>query len=164
HQIPWELLRDQGEGGDLAALEATPFSRYIAGSWVPGSPILKRPIRVLVAVANPSNLGEYKLTAIDPDAEFKLLQEAVEGNSKIELVKLEGPCMLSAIDTALRKGIHILHFIGHGKYLEGTSVLFLCDAQGKVQRVKDTEIADMLSRQLVDAGAQADDKLRLVYL
>jgi hypothetical protein len=164
HQIPWELLRDQGEGGDLAALDATPFSRYIAGSWVPGSPVLKRPIRVLVAVANPSNLEEYKLTAIDPDAEFKLLQEAVEGNSKIELVKLEGPCTLAAIDTALRKGIHILHFIGHGKYVEDTSVLFLCDAQGKVQRVKDTDIADMLSRQLVDAGAQADDKLRLVYL
>jgi hypothetical protein len=167
HQIPWELLRDIGEGGvplDLAALEATPFSRYIAGSWVPGSPILKRPIRVLVAVASPSNLADYGLSAIDPDAEFKLLQDAVAGNSKIELVKLEGPCTLEAIDVALRKGIHILHFVGHGKYVDGTSVLFLCDAQGKALAVKDTDIAAMLGRQLVDAGAQADDKLRLVYL
>jgi hypothetical protein len=167
HQIPWEILRDIGEGGvplDLAALEATPFSRYIAGSWVPGSPILKRPIRVLVAVASPSNLADYGLSAIDPDAEFKLLQDAVAGNSKIELVKLEGPCTLEAIDVALRKGIHILHFVGHGKYVDGTSVLFLCDAQGKALAVKDTDIAAMLGRQLVDAGAQADDKLRLVYL
>jgi hypothetical protein len=166
HQIPWEVLRDIGGGVplDLAALDATPFSRYIAGPWVPGSPILKRPIRVLVAVANPENLGEYDLTVIDPDAELKLLQEAVAGNSKIELVKLEGPCTLVAIEVALRKGIHILHFVGHGMYRNGTSVLFLCDPQGKVERANDTAIADMLGRQLVDADAQADDKLRLVYL
>jgi hypothetical protein len=167
HQIPWELLRDIGEGGvplDLAALEATPFSRYIAGSWIPGSPILKRPIRVLVAVANPSNIADFGLTAIDPDAEFKLLQDAVAGNSKIELVKLEGPCTLGAIEAALKKGIHILHFVGHGKYVDPTSVLFLCDAEGKAQPVKDTEIAAMLGRQLIDSGAQSDDKLRLVYL
>ena len=84
HQIPWELLRDMGEGGvplDVAALEATPFSRYIAGSWVPGSPILKRPIRVLVAVASPANPQDFGLTPIDPDAEFKMLQAAVAGNS-----------------------------------------------------------------------------------
>jgi len=34
HAIPWELLPD-------AANEATPFSRYLAGQWIPGSPILK---------------------------------------------------------------------------------------------------------------------------
>src|ERR1039457_6169981 len=91
HQIPWELLRDIGEGGvplDLAALDATPFSRYIAGSWIPGSPILKRPIRVLVAVANPSNIADFGLTAIDPDAEFKLLR------SEEHTSELQSPCNL----------------------------------------------------------------------
>jgi hypothetical protein len=167
HQIPWELLRDRGEGGvsmDVAALEATPFSRYIAGPWVPGNPILKRPVRVLVAVANPTNPEDFGLTAIDPEAEFKVLQDAVAGNTSIELVKLEGPCTLAAIEAALRKGIHILHFVGHGKYVDGISALFLCDAQGKTVVVKDGEIAAMLGRQLVDADANADDKLRLVYL
>jgi hypothetical protein len=62
----------------VATLEATPFSRYIAGSWVPGSPILKRPVRVLVAVASPVNPQDFGLTPIDPDAEFKMLQNAVE--------------------------------------------------------------------------------------
>jgi hypothetical protein len=98
HQLPWELMRDTGEGGlplDLAAQEATPFSRYLAGTWVPGSPIVKRPVRVLVAVANPAQLSEFGLSAIDPAAEFKLLQNAVAGNSKIELVQLERPCTLS---------------------------------------------------------------------
>jgi hypothetical protein len=167
HQIPWELLRETGEGGvplDVAALEATPFSRYIAGSWVPGSPILKRPVRVLVAVASPANPQEFGLTAIDPDAEFKMLQGAVGSSSKIELVKLEGPCTLRAIDAALRKGIHILHFVGHGKCVDGTSVLYLCHPEGKTAVVKDTEIAAMLGRQLIDADTNADDKLRLVFL
>jgi hypothetical protein len=42
HAVPWELLREEGEGDvpqDLAAATATPFSRYLAGRWQPGSPI-----------------------------------------------------------------------------------------------------------------------------
>ena len=157
HQIPWELL-------DLAAEDATPFSRYLAGAWVPGSPILNRPIRVLVAVANCAGLKDFGLSAIDPDAEFQLLEDAVAGNAQIELVKLEGPCTLAALEAALRKGVHILHFVGHGKFAGGTAALFLCDAQDndKVAVVKDVEIAAMLGRQLLDATSE--DKLRLVYL
>jgi hypothetical protein len=169
HRIPWELLRDTGAGGvplDLSALDATPFSRYLAGPWIPGSPILKRPVRMLVAIANPANLPDFGLSVIDPAAEFKLLQDAVTGNSNIELVKLQGPCTLQAIEAALREGIHILHFVGHGNYVDGTAVLFLCNPSdtNKALPVKDTEIATMLGRQLIDAGAQSDDKLRLVYL
>jgi len=165
-QVPWELLRDIGEGDmplDLAALDATPFSRYIAGAWIPGSPILNRPIRVLVAVANPAGLEEFGLSTIDANAEFKLLQGAVTGSAEIEFVRLEEPCTLPAIDSALRKGIHVLHFIGHGKFADGECVLFLCDPSDKekVALVKDAEIAAMLGRQLVDT--RSDDKLRLVY-
>jgi hypothetical protein len=167
HQIPWELLRDPGEGAallDLAAMDATPFSRYIAGSWAPGSPILDRPIRVLVAVANPAGLSRFGLPSIDADSEYKWLQDAIGADPKIELVKLEGDCTLAAIEAALRKGIHILHFVGHGKYVDGTSVLFLCDPSDKdrVALIKDTEIAAMLGRQLT--GTESDNKLRLVYL
>lgn len=79
-------------------------------------------------------------------------------------MRLDGPCTLPAIDAALRKGIHILHFVGHGKFVDGTSVLYLCDAEGKTAVVKDTEFAAMLGRQLVDTNKNADDKLRLVYL
>ena len=167
HQIPWELMREIAEGGvtlDLGALDSTPFSRYLAGSWVPGNPILKRPVRVLVAVASSSDPETFKLTPIDAEAEFKVLEDAVGSNPAIELVKLDGPCTLQAIEAALRKGIHILHFVGHGKFVDGTAYLFLCDPQGKTVGVEDTEIAAMLGRQLADADANADDKLRLVYL
>jgi CHAT domain/SIR2-like domain len=165
--IPWELLRETGDGGlplDVAAVDGTPFSRYIAGSWVPGSPILKRPVRVLVAVASPTDPESYGLTAIDAEAEFRQLANALSGNPQIELVKLEGPATLQAIGAALQQGIHILHFVGHGKYVDGSAFLFLCDEQGKCAPVEDSDIAAMLGRQLADAEAEADDKLRLVYL
>src|SRR5258708_198491 len=107
HALPWELLQDAGDGSTpqaLAALDATPFSRYLAGQWIPGSPILKRPIRILVAVANPADLEGYDLTPIDSDQEWTILQQAVGENSSIELVRLPGPCTLSAPEAALRKG------------------------------------------------------------
>jgi hypothetical protein len=47
HTLPRELLRDAAGGDppqDLAAATATPFSRYLAGRWQPGSPIQNRRI------------------------------------------------------------------------------------------------------------------------
>ena len=83
HALPWELLREPGDGSipqDLAATVATPFSRYLAGKLQPGSPILKRPIKVLVAIANPQNLeADYHLSSINVEHEFDMLKEAVKG-------------------------------------------------------------------------------------
>ena len=166
HAVPWELLREEGEGDvpqDLAAATATPFSRYLAGRWQPGSPILKRPIRVLVAVANPENLGEYGLEAVDPEAEWQALQEAMEGLDA-ELVQMPQPCTLAALQEALQAGYHVLHLVAHGAYREGQAVLFLADGENQVQRVPEGEFAAMLGRQLADGEVQNEDKLRLVFL
>ena len=169
HALPWELLRDPGNGQppqDITAMEATPFSRYLAGQWIPGSPIIKRPIRILVAVANPSNLEDYDLSPIDIAQEFALLEEAAAGHSNIELTKLAEPCTLSALESALRKGIHILHFVGHGQYLKekGEAILYLADQSNRVATVTDKQLNEMLARQLTDAAIAPDDQLRLVYL
>ena len=173
HAIPWELLRDPGTGPaaqDLTAMEATPFSRYLAGRWVPGSPILQRPIKILVAVADPENLGQpgdfEALVPIDAKEEFDLLQQAIGDSRKIELTPLAGPCTLEAIEKELRKGYHVLHFVGHGQFNKSSEKarLLLADENNQVRPVWDGEIAGMLGRQLTDAGRQADDKLRLVFL
>ena len=148
-------------------MEATPFSRYLAGKSVPGSPILKRPIKVLVAIAAPANLQQdYGLFQIDSDDEWKLLQEAIGDTPQVELVRLPDPCTLPAIEAELRKGYHILHFLGHGQFSAKSqrAALFLADDDNQVSRTYDTEFAEMLGRRLADAGRQADDKLRLVHL
>jgi hypothetical protein len=166
-RIPWELLRDPGDGAvasDLAATPSTPFSRYIAGRWKPGAPIFRRPVRVLVAVANPTDLADIGLAPIDAAAELAALREAVKGDGDIDLVPLEGPCTLEAIRRALGEGVHVLHFIGHGRYLDGQTFLYLCNEAGEAEPAADVDIAGMIRRLIDDPGVEADDKLRMVYL
>ncbi|HSG17707.1 MAG TPA: CHAT domain-containing protein [Anaerolineae bacterium] len=171
HAIPWELLRDAGEGmvaQDLAATSATPFSRYLAGRWRTGGPVLQRPIRILVAIASPQNLSEYKLAEVDVDEEWKLFQEATADHDDIEVTLLPQPCTLTALEEALKEGHHILHFIGHGAYREkdgrGQAALYLADDQNQVKLAFDEDVTGMLGRQLSDPDVLTDERLRMVFL
>lgn len=169
HTIPWELLRDLADGStpqDLAAASATPFSRYLAGRWQPGSPILKRPVRVLVAIAAPNNLEQYQLASINSQEEWELLQNATAGQTDIQLEQLPQPCSLPALEEALKQGYHVLHFVGHGAFrdTDGRSVLYMADQDNQVALVYDQDLAAMLARQIADSDTLQDDKLRLVFL
>lgn len=168
HAIPWELLRDPGAGDvpqDVTAATATPFSRYLAGQWTPGSPILKRPIRMLVAIADPVDLEENGLAPLNAEGEWNLLQEALGGHPNIQMVRMPGPCTLPALEAELAKGFHILHFIGHGAWQDETreAVLYLANADNRLVPVKEAAVGEMIARQLSGA-AHEDDRLRLVYL
>ncbi len=167
HAVPWELLRDVDGAPvyDLAAAEATPFSRYLAGKWQPGSPVFKRPLKVLVAIADPAGLDAYGLQPIEVETEAALLREAAEGLD-LELTFLEQPCTLAALEEALKDGYHVLHFIGHGAFDRElkAAVVFLADADGGLAETSGEAVAAMLARQLADADARAEDKLRLAFL
>jgi hypothetical protein len=166
HAVPWELLRDlDAAAPDLAAADSTPFSRYLAGKWQPGHPILKRPLRVLVALADPAGLDEYGLAPLDVEAESETLRKAVDGLD-VELTFLPPPCTLAAIEEALKDGYHVLHFFGHGAFdkTAGSAALFLAGDDGKVELAEDEAVAAMLARQLADTDAGRQDKLRLVFL
>lgn len=168
HAVPWELLRDSGHDSapqDLAATVATPFSRYLAGRWQPGSPVLKRPVRMLVAIANPEDLNDYGMVPIQPEVEWSLLQQAVEGLD-VELIRMPQPCTLAALEEELRKGYHVLHVVAHGTYSTkaGQAALYLADGENQVAAVHDADFADMLARQLADTDLLRDEKLRLVFL
>ncbi len=162
HAVPWELLRDARSGGaavDLAANAETPFSRHLAGRWRPGRPVLERPIRMLMAIANPFGLDAYGLTPIDLEAERQALGEAFAeiGSSRLAVTFVESPVTLAALDGELRKGYHVLHVIAHGLRPKGEpAVLFLADDDGQVATVAEDQLAEMLGRQ--------DGSLRLVYL
>ena len=169
HGIPWELLREPGDGSaaiTLAASVATPFSRYLAGQWLPGHPIEKRPIRILAAIANPEDLKpKFNLSQIDVNREWAALREATAG-LEVEWTLLPQPCTLPALEAELKNGYHGLHFIGHGGYRkkDAQAVLYLSDAMNKVALTTDIDIAAMLARQLADAAAGEYDQLRLVFL
>ena len=168
HLLPWELLRDPGDGQipqTLAACVATPFSRYVAGTWQPGSPIMGRPIRILIAIASPQDLDAYHLPAIDVEKEWTHLQEAT-GGLDVELVQLPQPCTLSSLAEELRRGYHILHFMGHGSYQprDGQATLYMADRDNCVALERGPELAEMLARQLADTSVRREDKLRLICL
>ncbi len=164
HALPWESLRDPATGLDLAATDATPFFRYLAGTWHPGAPLLTRPLKLLVAIAAPDNLKDYKLTSLDEEVEYVALDEALAGLD-VELTRLPAPCTLAALEAELRRGYHALHIIAHGVYRkEKGAVLFLADDDNQVARVREDVFAAMLKRQLADSDPDDAERLRLVFL
>ena len=169
HAIPWELLRDPGDSKqpqDLAATDATPFSRYLESDLPHGQPISQRPLKVLVAIANPIDLDNYGLASIDVTQEWSSIQAETAGQN-IALTLLPTPCTLSALEAELKQGAHhVLHLVAHGAFNEqdGYAVLFLADDADHVRPVSDAEFRDMLARQLGDVDPGRDDRLRLVFL
>ncbi len=85
--LPWELMAEQMAAQPrlhLAAADATPFSRYIAGVWQPGSAVLQRPLRMLAVVAAPPDLADLGLAPLDAAAELAVLRQAA-GDLELEI-------------------------------------------------------------------------------
>lgn len=171
--VPWELLRDPGdpESGvniDLAAAEATPFSRYLAMPLDYPPPPPDHRLKVLVAIANPARLQErFGLQPIDPDTEWEALRRATEGLN-VELRRTPQPCTLEAIEAGLQQGAHVLHLVAHGIWSasERKAVILLANRNNQVRFLHAEEHAEALARRLRDVPTGATDgaALRLVYL
>jgi hypothetical protein len=157
HALPWELLQDNAL--TLSAGSDTPFSRYmpIALPW--GGEVTERPIRVLVVISNPDDLtAKYDLPQADVALERQALEAAFGTAKNLTIDFLDALVTLERIEAALRKGYHVLHFLGHGAFnaKRQQAALYLQDADGHAQRVLDDEWVSMLARQ----GVQP----RLVFL
>lgn len=159
HTLPWELLQE-GQAM-LAAQSDTPLSRYLPIALPWGGAVEERPIRVLVVISNPDDLqSKYELPQADVALERKALQDALAGvgPDKLSVEFMDAPVTLERLEEALRKGHHILHFLGHSAFSakRGQAALYMQDAEGHAKRVLDDELVSMLARQ----GVQ----LRLVVL
>ncbi len=163
HTIPWELLRRPASPGvpaqDLAAAVKTPFSRFPALPTAPGRQIVDEKLRVLVAIADPTNLADYGLASIDRAVEIATL-EAATASLPVDLTVLPVPCSLPAIEAALRRDYHVLHFVGHGIYKEQAgAALYLAGDDNCVKITYAGDIAAMFNRL-----AGKDSPLQLVFL
>jgi formylglycine-generating enzyme required for sulfatase activity len=173
HRLPWELLQEVDMNGQLCLLagaDRTPFSRYLAGGWEPGAPVVEMPVRILVAIANPDFRGSISAPEPVPEEkEWQMLKEAtfeLEGARLVDLVRLPAPCTLASLETALRDGYHILHFLGHGSFdaEERRAVVYMADANNKVSLVYESDFRDMVSRLLPAGGDGNKTLLRLIFL
>jgi formylglycine-generating enzyme required for sulfatase activity len=149
HALPWELLHDRA--GFLAAGSDTPFSRYLAVSQEPARPLTERPVRILVAIANPGNLArKWRLQPLDVMVEQKIVAGALCDLTagQAELTPLEPPVSLSRLERELRDGYDVLHLVAHGRFAKfgKAAVLFLADNEDQVMPATEDKFAAMVRR------------------
>lgn len=143
HTIPWELLRDVSPGQapqTLAADSNLPFSRYLPGEHDPGKPISERPLKMLVAIADPSDLAAKGFAPIDKEnEEYPVIKAALAGISQDELqvTYMDGPVTLDALADTLAEGYHILHLIAHGQVENNQTTLILAGEDNQAVEISD---------------------------
>ena len=150
-QIRWERLfapfsRDNWQ--PLGTTARTPFSRFLDPDWAQPRCITDFPVRVLVIVASPTNLGQYGMDPI-PETERIAQHELWEDLARqypIELTWLESststPPTLAWIRQALAQGPHIVHFLCHGSLSRSERIpgLYLEDESNKVQWIASSKL------------------------
>lgn len=171
HAVPWEMLR--GKLGDavehVAASARMPISRYLALAGPAGGPILQRPIKVLAAIAAPSDLKQIFNLDVHVDQEEAILQQ-IAAHPDIDLTILNKPCSLTNLSRELAKGYHVLHFVGHGLFEPVTqeTTLLMAGRDGpddtQTDRVTGTAFCEQIGQALNNAEILRDEKLRLIFL
>jgi len=142
YAVPWELLYNQTF---LAADARTPFSRYLALPTPSGAAIHPEPLRLLVAVASPSNLSDT-FVSIDVKAEQQLILNAVSRFPQIEVTFVPQPVTRKALHQALSEGYHLLHVVAHGQFnkRQNQFALLFANENNQQQRVTDTELVNLI--------------------
>ncbi len=175
HALIWERMHyvSQGTTEPLTTSAQTPFSRYIDLEQAHVAPVDERPLRIVVALANPAGLEAYDLQAIDVTEEIATLV-ATLGNAsrakRLDVLLLTGRTPLSeeaqshldgvewqivegntTLDNILRTldtdgGAHALHIVAHGRFKKSDEVtsLFLENEEGGVEITSDDDIAGRL--------------------
>ena len=186
--IRWErlVLTEAGIPRPAAIALDTPVSRYTALEEPAPPALVERPVRMLLALANPAGLETWGLTPVDVAAETRALWEAVRpmvasrtlslwvlpghgglpGELTAELTGegceiIDGATGLDTLSDRMR-GFHLVHLLAHGLHrpgrggAPGESRLLLEAADGSPTLVSDTEI--------MARWAAAVPLPRLVYL
>jgi len=115
---PWEYLYDSSKARYLALTTETPIARYMDLA-EPTPPLAAHlPLNILVILSAPNDQVKLAL-----EHEWDLLQDALaslQAAGRVSLIRLE-TATLSALRKALREQpIHMLHYLGHGTFLEGS--------------------------------------------
>ena len=187
--LRWERLllprRDQLVPAGIAI--DTPFSRFTALDEEPPPPLDERPVRVLIAVANPSGLERWSLPAVAVEQEVANLWAGLSSlpdpaSLRVAVLPgrtglsprwvqvlesggwavLPGPTGVEALREQMRR-FHVVNLIAHGTYKPGRdggpghSALLLESAD-------DGSVERVEDDRLADSWLAAEPLPRLVYL
>ncbi len=146
HGLRWELLRDPETGVLVSASENILLSRLMASRGSRRGRLRPRAkIKALVAVAAPSNLGDYLLSPLDHEDEIDRARSQLKGVA-VTIAGEGKPLTLNRLVADLREGVDLLYLVCHGKLKENEQTqafepfLYLEDEVGEVAVVKGTEL------------------------
>lgn len=144
---PWEMMRDSR--GPLA-FQGVTIRRQLKGAGKPPAHELRLPLRVLLIVSRPEDIG-----FIDPRNSIAPLLEALAGlpGGQVQVDFCDPPTLpqLERTISSARKArqpYHLVHFDGHGTYLPKTGIGALAFEKDDytTDLVTGTQMGDLLAR------------------
>ena len=142
--VPWEYLYDTPLDRFLTLSRETPIVRMLDSVEPPSELAVTLPLKVLVMISSPSDLP-----ALAVERERQLLVATTGDLAKagmLDLVVMEGPATLGALQKALIDEYNVFHFIGHGGFDDTAQegVLALETAERTVDRVSGARLGTLL--------------------
>jgi hypothetical protein len=142
---PWETLYDPLIERFLALSSASAIVRNLEAPGAVAPLAVPPPLQLLVVAASPSDLP-----ALAVDRELAMLEEALaplraDGRLAVDVLT---PPTLAALQNRLRQGpVHLLHFIGHGDFVEerGEGSLAFEQEDGATRTVTERQLSNLLS-------------------
>jgi hypothetical protein len=143
--LPWEYLFDPVQDRFLALSAETSLVHYLDLPRKAAPLNVTLPVHILVVAATPADLPW-----LDSEQEWRVLQDAMRHLIKTGAVTLERLDMasLSELQARLRtRPYHVLHFIGHGAFVEddGQGALMFCGQDGQAVPVPARDLALVVS-------------------
>jgi hypothetical protein len=152
-QLPWELLYSRDDGGFLSTIKDFSITRYLPVPNPVKAQQISLPLRILVVISAPSDLPRLQF-----EYEQSLLEDALASLKATRGVALffEQDARREHLLSRLQnESFHVLHFIGHGGWL---------DDRGVVALLKEDRTADLVDAETFAGILQACPALRLVTL
>ncbi|RLT34456.1 MAG: CHAT domain-containing protein [Chloroflexi bacterium] len=140
---PWEFLHDPEEDGFLAIAAQTALVRYVPMRGPVRPLAMSLPLRVLVAIAAPSDLD-----ALDVRRERRLIEDALaeqQAQRNIQLLVVERATTAKINDAMKTFRPHVFHFIGHGVYADEQVYLALEDDEGTARLISEREFSEIFA-------------------
>jgi hypothetical protein len=144
--LPWELVLAEEYIGLRLRF---PIVRHLDLPQPPQRLAIEPPLRVLVVVSQPLDSPR-----LDTHTELDAMRQALAPRSDLIQMDVLDHARRTELLARLRKGYHVLHFIGHGKFENGEGYLVLEDSKER----SDQASASLLGQLVVDSN------LRLVVL
>lgn len=132
--LPWELLWNE-KNEFLATAASLALSRYLPVP-EPANPPIQGSIEVLIAVASPN-----KFPAI-PEQMILGLEKKINQTQLPIHCQIQRKASRGNIQQALQQGVHILHFLGHGK---PGGLALVHEADNEAEFLNDIQFAQLFS-------------------